>query len=78
MKRLKRNNVAVELTLITHFKFHLQLGGSFAQTFIWPLFIQQKLGYQKFLTVSEDTNNTIKYLYSTTPFLVGSFRFQKI
>ena len=73
MKRPKRKNVAVELNLITHLKFDLQVGGSFAENFIWPLFIQQQLGYQKLLTVSEDTNNTTKYLYSTTPFLVGSF-----
>jgi len=53
--------VVVELTLITHLKFDLHLVRLFAENFIWPLFIQEKLGYQKLLTVSDDTNNTTKY-----------------
>lgn len=65
--------MAVELTLITHLEFDLQVVGSFAENFIWPLFIQQQLVYQKLLTVSGDTNNTTKYLYSTMPSMVGLF-----
>ena len=72
-EKVEMKNVAVELTLITHLKFDLQVEGSFAEKFIWRLFIQQQLGYQTLLTVSGDTNSTTKYLYSTTPSLVGSF-----
>jgi len=37
MKRLKRKNVAVELTLIKHLKFDFQVVEPRSKKFIWPL-----------------------------------------